>query len=255
MFSIIRNHPKAVLWAIGIHVVFIIIFGVSFSFFNPRMLNLQDSDVIRAVTVDPVEVEQKKIQQEKKKKAEQKRKQEEKKRREAERKKKIALKKKKEAEAKERRRKKLAEEKKQRELELKRQLEEEEKLRQEQAKREEELRKEMEAENAKLAAERRKQQLTIIDKHKVMILKQIQRNWNIPAVAKPDMVCKIKVQLIPSGEVINMRIVSSSGNRVYDDSVERAIKKSSPLPLPPPEYNLFDEFREITFRVSPQNIN
>ena len=37
---------------------------------------------------------------------------------------------------------------------------------------------------------------------------------------------------LPTGEVLSARLRKSSGNRPYDDAVERAILKSSPLPQP-----------------------
>lgn len=40
------------------------------------------------------------------------------------------------------------------------------------------------------------------------------------------------VTLLPTGEVLNVTRMKSSGNPGYDDAVERAIRKSSPLPQP-----------------------
>ena len=37
---------------------------------------------------------------------------------------------------------------------------------------------------------------------------------------------------LPTGEVLSARLRTSSGNRAYDEAVERAILKSSPLPRP-----------------------
>ncbi|MBI2318748.1 MAG: TonB C-terminal domain-containing protein [Betaproteobacteria bacterium] len=37
---------------------------------------------------------------------------------------------------------------------------------------------------------------------------------------------------LPNGEVMNIRLRKSSGHRRYDEAVERAILKSSPLPMP-----------------------
>jgi colicin import membrane protein len=37
---------------------------------------------------------------------------------------------------------------------------------------------------------------------------------------------------LPTGEVLSIRMLKSSGNPAYDTAVERAILKSSPLPLP-----------------------
>jgi colicin import membrane protein len=37
---------------------------------------------------------------------------------------------------------------------------------------------------------------------------------------------------LPTGEVLSARLRKSSGNGAYDEAVERAILKSSPLPEP-----------------------
>ena len=58
----------------------------------------------------------------------------------------------------------------------------------------------------------------------------------------------VRIVQIPSGDVVDVRLVQSSGNRAYDEAVERAVRRSSPLPLPPsPE--LF--VRELTLRFRP----
>ena len=52
---------------------------------------------------------------------------------------------------------------------------------------------------------------------------------------------------LPTGEVLSSRLVKSSGHRGYDEAVERAILKSSPLPRPErPE--LFSRELKLTFR-------
>lgn len=52
---------------------------------------------------------------------------------------------------------------------------------------------------------------------------------------------------LPTGEVLSVKLRKSSGHKVYDDAVERAINKSSPLPRPDrPEQ--FKRSLEIIFR-------
>jgi colicin import membrane protein len=52
---------------------------------------------------------------------------------------------------------------------------------------------------------------------------------------------------LPTGEVISVKLRKSSGHKAYDDAVERAILKSSPLPRPDrPEQ--FQRILEIKFR-------
>ncbi len=54
---------------------------------------------------------------------------------------------------------------------------------------------------------------------------------------------------LPTGEVLSVKLRKSSGSKAYDEAVERAILKSSPLPRPDrPE--LFE--RNLVLRFRPQ---
>ena len=52
---------------------------------------------------------------------------------------------------------------------------------------------------------------------------------------------------LPTGEVLSVRLRKSSGHKGYDDAVERAILKSSPLPRPE-QPSLFERQLELRFR-------
>lgn len=56
-----------------------------------------------------------------------------------------------------------------------------------------------------------------------------------------------EVDQLPSGEVIAIRLKRSSGTPALDEAIERAIRRSSPLPLPK-EAELFDRTLELRFR-------
>ena len=58
------------------------------------------------------------------------------------------------------------------------------------------------------------------------------------------------VTLLPTGEVLTVRKTKSSGHPGYDDAVERAIMKSSPLPQPD-DRSLFQ--RQLQLRFRPQD--
>ena len=53
--------------------------------------------------------------------------------------------------------------------------------------------------------------------------------------------------VLPTGEVLTLRKRQSSGHAAYDDAVERAIMKSSPLPLPD-DRAVFRRDLELKFR-------
>lgn len=52
---------------------------------------------------------------------------------------------------------------------------------------------------------------------------------------------------LPTGEVLTVKMRKSSGYRRYDEAIERAIWKSSPLPLPASR-EMFQRALELTFR-------
>ena len=58
---------------------------------------------------------------------------------------------------------------------------------------------------------------------------------------------RFDVVQLPTGEVIDVRLAKSSGVRAYDDAVQRAILKSSPLPRPA-QAELFVRTLELRFR-------
>ena len=62
----------------------------------------------------------------------------------------------------------------------------------------------------------------------------VTRAWILePGFRLQALETQIEVELGPTGEVRGMHITRSSGNPWYDESVERAIQKASPLPAPP----------------------
>lgn len=52
---------------------------------------------------------------------------------------------------------------------------------------------------------------------------------------------------LPSGEVLSAKLKKSSGNKLLDDAIERAIYNASPLPLPP-RPDLFSRELELRFK-------
>jgi colicin import membrane protein len=93
------------------------------------------------------------------------------------------------------------------------------------------------------AAARDKALLTWTDKIRAKIRGNIILPRDIPG--NPEAI--FDVTLLPSGEVLNVRKRQSSGHPGYDDAVERAIMKSSPLPLPD-DRAVFRRDLELKFR-------
>ena len=94
------------------------------------------------------------------------------------------------------------------------------------------------------AAAGQKALATYVDK----IRAKIKGNIIMPQDIKGNPEAIFNVVQLPTGEVLNIRLTKSSGHRGFDDAVERAILKSSPLPTPDTG-ELF--FRELTLKFKP----
>jgi len=241
MFSLLKNHPRAVLWAAIVHVVFLVIMGVSFHFIDAPTVSSPEVKVVKAVLKDD-SIAQKKL---KKKLEAAKRKKDriEKKRKKAL---KIKKEKKRAAELKKKKLAKMKADKQRIEKEHLQQLEAENKRIEEEKQREDKFKKELEEEQKRLAAEQEVRNETLISKQLGLIKSRIEQRWIQPASTKIGMVCTIRINLIPSGEVINVQFIKRSGNAAFDRSVYAAVNRASPLPLLPVEYGLSDKFRNIT---------
>jgi colicin import membrane protein len=78
---------------------------------------------------------------------------------------------------------------------------------------------------------------------------KIRGNIHLPSGISGNPEAIFDVTQLPTGEVISgsVRLRKSSGHKGYDDAVERAILKSSPLPKPD-QLNLFERQLELRFR-------
>jgi colicin import membrane protein len=76
---------------------------------------------------------------------------------------------------------------------------------------------------------------------------KVRGNWILPQGLTGNPEAVFDVVQLPTGEVLSARLVKSSGNAAYDQAVERAILKSSPLPLPASR-ELFARELKLTFR-------
>lgn len=78
-----------------------------------------------------------------------------------------------------------------------------------------------------------------IDFYRSLIPSHIDHNWAFNqdlANGRTDLVAVIVVKIMPNGDITDIWFEKKSGNSYFDDSVFRAVKKSSPLPPLPREY-------------------
>jgi colicin import membrane protein len=97
---------------------------------------------------------------------------------------------------------------------------------------------ELDAEDSQLRVALRRQQASasraarLIDEAQERIRDRIRSYLRLPQnlVGNPE--AMFRVILLPNGEVLRATLLRGSGQPSYDDEVERAILKASPLPLP-----------------------
>ena len=91
----------------------------------------------------------------------------------------------------------------------------------------------------------------VVAEYTAKIRAKIRRNIVLLPDIPYNALAEFKVTLLPGGMVLNAVLVKPSGSAAYDIAVERAIKKSEPLPLPP-DAALFNNFRELRLKFSPK---
>ena len=81
------------------------------------------------------------------------------------------------------------------------------------------------------------------------ITAKIERNWNRPPGAIAGLQCEVRVTQGPGGIVITVKVERCNGDEAVRQSIEAAVFRASPLPLPS-EPALFERNLVVTFRPS-----
>jgi len=253
MLDIFKKNPRFLVGAIVVHLFFIVLFGVGFHFKSKQRAS---TAVVKTVEVTMIDERAVKNELAKIKKQQDRKKDLEKKRKEKAKKKKLEKQKRLVEQKKEKKRIALLE-KKEKEKKRKKKKEREKKLKEEKldrVKKENELKKKMLVEAAIMKKEQEavalrqaelKKRQTIIDKYMNLIELKVYQHWIKPPAVSKGLESELRVKLFPTGEVIDVQLSKSSGDAVYDKSVQTAVKRASPLPLPPAEEDLFDTFKDL----------
>ncbi|WP_232228554.1 cell envelope integrity protein TolA [Cycloclasticus pugetii] len=286
MMDLFKKYPVAVILSVVFHLLLVAFFMFSADIFSEKKINPKPTvNVVKATVIDEskikAEAEKLKNIENKKRLQEQARLNEIKKKRLAEEKRIADLKKqqelqkqklakqkadeaarqaklkeknllaKKKAEAAEK--KKRADEKKKRErlarekaekLKAAKEKAAKEKAAKEQAQREQALRELAAQEEQEIRAQE------AVASYTDLIRQKVERNWIQPPGDITGLDCVVRVRLIPGGDVIDAQVIKSSGNALFDRSVERATRKAAPLPLPN-DPKMFNFFRTLEFYFRP----
>ena len=80
---------------------------------------------------------------------------------------------------------------------------------------------------------------------------KVRSSWVLPGTLVRDaakLVVELRIVIEKDGRVSEERIARGSGNLYFDESVRRAIRKASPLPVPPEQLRGGEDHYEVGFR-------
>ena len=83
---------------------------------------------------------------------------------------------------------------------------------------------------------------------------EIGQNWSRPPSARNGMVSLLRVMLIPTGEVIDVKLEESSGNDAFDRSAVLAVRKAGRFVVPRDALRFERDFREFTVLFRPEDL-
>lgn len=110
------------------------------------------------------------------------------------------------------------------------------------------------AEEEALAQASSQQELAM--SHIGAIQQAITNRWNRPASARRKMQVSLLISLIPTGEVVTVRVLDGSGNSAFDRSAINAVNKAGRFPgladLPPRVFEKY--FRELRLVFRPEDL-
>ena len=125
------------------------------------------------------------------------------------------------------------------------------------------------AEEQRIAAKKRAEEQRITDSkptvkedelaansYRQLIQRRLAENWNRPPSARREMETIIRLQLVPTGRVVGVTILKSSGDTAFDRSVEQAAFKADQFfGLQKMSPSLFEKkFRQVDILFNPQDL-
>jgi colicin import membrane protein len=113
-----------------------------------------------------------------------------------------------------------------------------------------EMQRQQQALQQQILAQQASMQARLVGEYKDRIMAKIKRFVIVPPDLAGNPQAEFDVVLLPGGDVLSVKLKRSSGLPAYDNSVERAIYKAQPLPLPP-DPALFQDFRELHLKFRP----
>jgi colicin import membrane protein len=123
----------------------------------------------------------------------------------------------------------------------------------------ESIRSEFEESLARALVQEQNARKAVTDDEKAMayvaqIQSDIIRNWSRPPSARNGMEALLRVFLVPTGEVVDVKVIDSSGNDAFDRSALLAVRKAGRFEVPVDSRRFERDFREFTVIFKPEDL-
>jgi colicin import membrane protein len=92
----------------------------------------------------------------------------------------------------------------------------------------------------------------LMQKYHMDVMEKIKEVWRMPAASKKEWETIMVIKIRKDGTVVDIIPEKPSGNRLYDESIRRAIKAAEPLPRIPAAIR--EDSLELGFRFRPENM-
>lgn len=86
------------------------------------------------------------------------------------------------------------------------------------------------------------------------IYEQVVANWSRPPSARNGMKARLQVDLVPTGDLVNVTVVESSGNPAFDRSAEQAVRKAGKFEVPKDSALFESKFRRFHLLFQPEDL-
>jgi colicin import membrane protein len=92
--------------------------------------------------------------------------------------------------------------------------------------------------------------------YRQIIQQRLSENWSRPPSARRNMEAQVRIQMVPTGRVVGVIIIKSSGDAAFDRSVEQAVRKAHQfIELQAMDSRLFElKFRSVDVAFSPEDL-
>lgn len=95
---------------------------------------------------------------------------------------------------------------------------------------------------------------TVAQSYRYGIYQRVVSNWSRPPSARNGMQAKLQVELVPTGDVVAVTLLESSGNGAFDRSAELAVRKARRFEVPA-ESEIFERyFRRFSLLFKPEDL-